>query len=551
MNRLPRLLGCLLLACAGPAGRLLATVQIPAITEPSFDNQQISAFDVHMVAGPFVGSPGESHVCSDWEIRTIYSDQAVWTASCVTGTLAVHIHLGDGQFVGLLEGHHELNSTSQYKLRVRFLGDAPPAGSDWSDWGERLFTTTPAGTIQPLTLSDVSAIPTPRWRDDLGQDVVLLAANPAASLVLEIAGVGTLLAWTSLDGVSNRVDNPPALPKHGSVHAVCAAGGAPLSIPASHATFTDGSGQDREVDLPSITLSAGQSVGFWIDVSGGAFSAPANADEATALDFSTPVSASPVPWAVRQPGYRMERFATGFALPVNIAFVPNPGPGPDDPFFYVTELYGTIQMVTRSGNVSVYASGLLNFNPTGGFPGSGEKGLTGIVVEPASGDVFVSAVEEVPPETNNHFPRVIRLHSTDGGHSAASRSTVLDFPNEPVGPSHQISNLSFGPDGKLYVHIGDGLFTTPAEDLNSVRGKILRVNLDGSAPPDNPFYDAADGLTATDLIFAYGFRNPFGGAWRAADGAHWEVENGPSVDRMAKVVAGRNYLLGRHRREHG
>jgi hypothetical protein len=68
------------------------------------------------------------------------------------------------------------------------------------------------------------------------------------------------------------------------------------------------------------------------------------------------------------------------------------------------------------------------------------------------------------------------------------------------------------------------------------------VNLDGTAPPDNPFYVAADGITATDLIYAYGFRNPFGGAWRDADGSHWEVENGPAVDRLAKVVSGRNYL---------
>jgi hypothetical protein len=43
-------------------------------------------------------------------------------------------------------------------------------------------------------------------------------------------------------------------------------------------------------------------------------------------------------------------------------------------------------------------------------------------------------------------------------------------------------------------------------------------------------------------VFAYGFRNPFGGVWRAADGGHYEVENGPSVDRFAKVVQGRNYL---------
>lgn len=111
-----------------------------------------------------------------------------------------------------------------------------------------------------------------------------------------------------------------------------------------------------------------------------------------------------------------------------------------------------------------------------------------------------------------------------------------------MSPSHQISTLSIGPDGKLYVQIGDGNATPAAQDLTSVRGKILRVNLDGSAPTDNPFYNAADGITPTDLVFAYGFRNPFGGAWRSADGALWEVENGPNLDRLAKVVAGRNYL---------
>ena len=77
------------------------------------------------------------------------------------------------------------------------------------------------------------------------------------------------------------------------------------------------------------------------------------------------------------------------------------------------------------------------------------------------------------------------------------------------------------------------------------------MNLDGTAPADNPFYNAADGITARDYIFAYGFRNPFGGAWRAADGTHYEVENGPGIDRFAEIVAGRELRLGRHRREHG
>ncbi len=245
---------------------------------------------------------------------------------------------------------------------------------------------------------------------------------------------------------------------------------------------------------------------------------------------------------MKQPGFRIERVATGFQLPVNVAFVPNPGPGADDILFYVSELYGSIKVVTRGGAVSDYATGLLNFDPTGSFPGSGEKGLTGLVVEPVSGDVFASMVEAVGTETNFHFPRVVRLHSRDGGRTGPDQTTILDFPNEPVGASHQISNLSIGPDGKLYVHVGDGLLTSPALDMTSARGKILRVNFDGTAPPDNPFYDAADGMTATDLIYALGFRNPFGGAWRTSDGTHWEVENGPSMDRLAQVVAGRNYL---------
>jgi glucose/arabinose dehydrogenase len=542
MTRRLGLFGCAWLALAWTASPMTAA-PTPVITEPAFDGQVISAYDVHMVAAFSDETQEAHHVCSDWEIRTIYSDQAVWTASCVTGTLKVHIHLGDGQFVGLLEGRHELNAGGQYKLRVRFLGDADPPGSDWSAWAERLFVTTPANAIQPLILSDVSETPAPRWRDDSGQDLVLPAGSPSAVLHLEVPGTGTLLELARGDDDSGyRVANPPALSTHGPMHVYCGSGGAALSLPASYVAFTDGSGQDREVALPPIALSPGQAAGFWIDDAGDAFAADAVPAMAAAPDFTTQVAAARIPWAVRQPGYRIERFATGFQLPVNIAFLTNPGPGTEDPFLYVTELYGTVRMVTRGGVISSFATGLLNFDPTGPFPGSGEKGLAGIVVDATSGDVFVSAVEAVPPVTDFHYPRVIRLHSSDGGLTAASRSTILDLPNEPVGPSHQISNLSIGPDGKLYVHIGDGTLTTPAEDLTSARGKILRINLDGSAPLDNPFYDAADGISTTDLIYAYGFRNPFGGAWRALDGAHWEVENGPNWDRLAKIVAGRNYM---------
>ena len=77
--------------------------------------------------------------------------------------------------------------------------------------------------------------------------------------------------------------------------------------------------------------------------------------------------------------------------------------------------------------------------------------------------------------------------------------------------------------------------------MRSFLGKILRLNRDGTPASDNPFYTAGDGLTAADYILALGFRNPFGGAWRLADSSLFEVENGPSVDRMARIVRGRNY----------
>jgi glucose/arabinose dehydrogenase len=262
--------------------------------------------------------------------------------------------------------------------------------------------------------------------------------------------------------------------------------------------------------------------------------------------FSTYPPSSPggaIPWTPLQPGYVVDEITGGLQLPVNIAFVPDPGPDPGDPLLYVAELYGSIKVITRDGSVGDYATGLLNFDPLGPFPGSGEKGLAGLVVDPASGDVFASLLYDSPsdPGFGPHYPKVIRLHSTDGGRTASIQSTVLDMVGETEVESHQVSNLTIGPDGKLYVHNGDGFVPSTAEDLSSFRGKILRLNLDGSAPEDNPFYEASDGITARDYVFAYGVRNPFGGAWRASNAQHYEVENGPSVDRLARVDAGANY----------
>ena len=253
---------------------------------------------------------------------------------------------------------------------------------------------------------------------------------------------------------------------------------------------------------------------------------------------------SDVPWEARQRGYEVELVASGLQLPVNLAMVPDASPGPRAPLMYVTELYGAIKLVRRDGTVTDYASNLLNFDPISDFPGTGEHGVTGIVAEPRTGDVFASMVYDSDPaseEDTPHYAKVVRFHSSDDGRVATRQRTVLDI-REAQAPSHQISSLSIGPDRKLYVHLADAMRPETAQNLDSFLGKVLRVNLDGSAPRDNLFYDASDGITARDYVYAYGLRNPFGGGWRAADESLYMVENGPYMDRFARVPRGRNFL---------
>jgi glucose/arabinose dehydrogenase len=124
---------------------------------------------------------------------------------------------------------------------------------------------------------------------------------------------------------------------------------------------------------------------------------------------------------------------------------------------------------------------------------------------------------------------------------------LLNMQPETQGQAHQISNITIGPDNKLYVHMGDGFNSATALNLDQYRGKVLRLNKDGSpvATGDpagaNPFYNAANGINARDYVFTYGHRNAFGGAWLRSTGRHWIVENGNAIDRMVDLTAGNSY----------
>jgi glucose/arabinose dehydrogenase len=512
----------------------------PTITEPAVDGQLVNPADVHLETSAFVDpDPSDAHACSDYEIWLLSPSERVWVTACARGVTKLHTHLADGVFENSHAGRTELLPGTQYLVRARHRDDSGDSSTEWSPWGQRLFQTGSASDIFPLVSDDIGDQPELSWRaTSTGIDIVLPGGTTPPTLRLDNPIAGLLLELSGVDGSVNTSLNPSALSEHVDVRVQLTGGSSGLTLAESDLVVYDHDCERIEILLPPVNLAAGQTVTMWVAADGSTYQGSAGQ---TAPSFATKLRGLTLPWSVRQAGYEIEEFAGGLQLPVNIAFIPGAGPEPTAPFFYVNELYGTIRVVKRDGSVSTYASGLLDFNPTGAFPGSGEQGLAGLAVDPVSGDVFVSVLHDSTTNPGTHYPKVVRFHSNDGGLTAASSTVLLDMIGESQGQSHQISNVTLHPDGKLLVHMGDGFDASTAQNMDSYRGKILRMNLDGTPATDNPFYDAGNGINSRDYIWAYGVRNAFGGAWRALDGLQYTVENGPSVDRIGQVVAGRNF----------
>jgi glucose/arabinose dehydrogenase len=101
------------------------------------------------------------------------------------------------------------------------------------------------------------------------------------------------------------------------------------------------------------------------------------------------------------------------------------------------------------------------------------------------------------------------------------------------------SRIAFAPDGTIYMTVGERHEQIPAQDLRTHKGKILRLNDDGTIPPDNPFVGRTD---ARPEIFAYGVRNPQGLFVDPSTGTIWEHEHGPrGGDELNIIARGHNY----------
>jgi Glucose / Sorbosone dehydrogenase len=253
-------------------------------------------------------------------------------------------------------------------------------------------------------------------------------------------------------------------------------------------------------------------------------------------------------WSLKE-NFDLSIDTEGYRFPAAIAFVPNPGKGPKDPLYFVTELRGKIKVVTNDRTVYTFAQDFFRLKPDEELPTfSGENGLAGICLEPEHGYVFVTfAYQDQNKVLHNN---IVRFDTKPGTFSVKPSSVTAFtdiFKNEGSSPSHQIGSCQIY-DNMLYAGVGDGFdlrFSNEhnyirSQDINYLLGKILRMTLDGKPVKSNPYYVDDDVTKARNYVWAIGLRNPFG--LKIVDGRVFVADNGPSIDRFIEVHQGVNYL---------
>ena len=208
-------------------------------------------------------------------------------------------------------------------------------------------------------------------------------------------------------------------------------------------------------------------------------------------------------------------FATDLNIPWELAFLP-------DGYILVTE---------RSGNLLKIGQDRIKI-PIQGVYHSGEGGLLGMALHPgfaSNNYIYLYLTSQSGDTVVNRVERYKLLDNT-----LSDRKIIID--NIPGSSFHDGGRIAFGPDNLLYITTGDAGNSQSAQDKNSLSGKILRLNDDGSIPASNPFKNA---------VYSYGHRNPQGIAWDE-EGKLWSTEHGRSglqsgLDEVNLIKPGNNY----------
>ena len=236
--------------------------------------------------------------------------------------------------------------------------------------------------------------------------------------------------------------------------------------------------------------------------------------------------------SLNDPTLRITELVAGLSQPTAMAFI-----GSND-LLVLQKADGRVRRVT---NGILQTGSVLDVN----VDSASERGLLGIAVHPdfpRTPLIYLYFTESSAASDTSGSPLANRVYRyTWNGTALVNLQLILDLPATP-GPNHDGGAISFGPDGKLYVVIGD--LNRDGQLQNFVGGAspdntsvIFRVNDDGSAPNDNPFSSQAE----LAKYYAYGIRNSFGLAFDPVTGDLWDTENGPDAyDEINLVRPGFN-----------
>lgn len=193
---------------------------------------------------------------------------------------------------------------------------------------------------------------------------------------------------------------------------------------------------------------------------------------------------------------------------------------------------GRIFISEKRGSIRVVDNGTLLTEPVGDIKAEniGDAGLLGLTLHPNFTQNHLFYVYYTYSNGTGLFNKVLMLKESNN--RIIDSKTILD--GIPGNDYRDGGRIKFGRDGKLYVSTGDASIPELSQDLNSLAGKILRINEDGTIPQDNPFSNSA--------VYAYGFRNAQGLAWAPNSGALYSSDQGGAGnDEINLISPAKNY----------
>jgi len=201
---------------------------------------------------------------------------------------------------------------------------------------------------------------------------------------------------------------------------------------------------------------------------------------------------------------------------------------------------GRLFVCLQGGTLRVIKNSALLATPflTVTVDASGERGLLGVTFDPnfaTNKFVYVYYTVATSPRHN----RVSRFTANGDVALANSEVVILELDNLSAATNHNGGALHFGPDGKLYIAVGENANGSNSQTLANLLGKVLRINADGTIPADNPFFNTAG---ARKEIWALGLRNPFTFAFQPGTGRLFINDVGQSTwEEINDGIAGSNY----------